>query len=475
MKKIYMNQSMLAGALTGCMLLVSCDKEQEFTTGMPEQRLINSIELKVTSKLPLAVGMDSTITYKVMPEDAANKEVVWSSSNEKVAAVSQDGTITALAEGEAVVTVKPIVGFGVTDITEKTIAVSVIPEIIEVTGIQWMNKDDEDKPLTALYPGDEQKLAYTLLPENHTYSYLTWESSDESVATVTEDGTVTAIAPGEVVVYAYTHDGSGYRGELPLTINEIVNAENISIEDLPAPLYMYQTAKLSCTFVPEIAVANSVDWESSDEKVVTVKNGKVTAVGFGEATVTGTCRATGNKATTTVKVATGWWVWDAACRFDGWGMGTKGASFEVTEDCMIVTTATQSSGALRADLTLDTKNTKAIMDLTAYPVIALRVTLPDIAKQGYTLDLVASNGTKGESKLSKGETLSDGTKLLLYDVKSLNKFGEGEVTFTTFQIKVADMTPAELPSGQYEVYWIRTFASVQDAKQFAEDQIAANK
>ena len=55
MKKIYINQFLLAGTLTGCLLLASCDQEQEFTTGMPEQQLINSIELEVTSKLPLAV------------------------------------------------------------------------------------------------------------------------------------------------------------------------------------------------------------------------------------------------------------------------------------------------------------------------------------------------------------------------------------------------------------------------------------
>ena len=101
MKKIYINQFLLAGTLTGCLLLASCDQEQEFTTGMPEQQLINSIELEVTSKLPLAVGMDTTIVYKVAPENAANKEVLWVSSNEKVATVSQNGTITALAEGEA--------------------------------------------------------------------------------------------------------------------------------------------------------------------------------------------------------------------------------------------------------------------------------------------------------------------------------------------------------------------------------------
>ena len=42
MKKIYINQFLLAGTLTGCLLLASCDQEQEFTTGMPEQQLINA-------------------------------------------------------------------------------------------------------------------------------------------------------------------------------------------------------------------------------------------------------------------------------------------------------------------------------------------------------------------------------------------------------------------------------------------------
>lgn len=239
---------------------------------------------------------------------------------------------------------------------------------------------------------------------------------------------------------------------------------------------MYQTAKLSCTFVPEIAVANSVDWESSDENVVTVKNGKVTAVGFGEATVTGTCRATGNKAATTVKVTTGWWVWDAACGFKGWGTNTTGSHFEVTEDRMVVTTADDGKGSRRADLLLAKDNGKVVMDLMNYPVIALCTNLPDIAKNGYTIDLISTSGESGKTSLKKGERLSDDTKLLIYDVKSLNSsFPEGEVTFKTFQIKVADMTSAELPTGQYEVYWIRTFASAEEAVRFAEDQIAANK
>ena len=78
-----------------------------------------------------------------------------------------------------------------------------------------------------------------------------------------------------------------------------------------------------------------------------------------------------------------------------------------------------------------------------------------------------------EAKRDKiyGERLSKADK---WDAE-YDKFTEEEVTFTTFQIKIADMMPAELPTGRYEMYWIRTFVSEEEAVQFAEDQIAANK
>lgn len=469
----YINRCLFVGMFAGSCLLASCDKDKEYTTGLPEQQLVNSIELNVTSRLPLAVGMDTTIVYSVLPEEAADREVVWSTSNERVAAVSQSGIITALAEGEAVITVKPAIGFGVTNVTERTIAVSVIPEIIKVNDIRFTNQDEEGNPLTSLYPGDEEKLTYTLLPANHTYSHLTWGSSDEAVATVTQDGTVTAVAPGNVVIYAYTHDGGGYRGEFSLTVKELVNAESLTIAELQ-PLHIYQTATLQCTFVPEAAVANSVDWTSGDESVVTVKNGKVTAVGFGETNVTATCRATGYTATVAVKVATGWWVWDAANGFTGWSMGTKGAGFEVTEDRMVVTTAISSNGNRRADLVLASGNGQVATDLANYPILALRTNLPNIAKAGYTMEVESTDGSvKGSKSLRSGTALSDGTKLLVYDMSTVNGATAGEVTFKKFQVKVADMTADELPAGQYEVYWIRTFASAEEAVQFAEAQIAA--
>ena len=82
----------------------------------------------------------------------------------------------------------PAIGFGVTNSTLQTVEVTVVPEIIKATSIEFTNEDADGNPLTELYQMDDVQLTYNILPENHTYSYLTWKSSDEGIATVDENG-----------------------------------------------------------------------------------------------------------------------------------------------------------------------------------------------------------------------------------------------------------------------------------------------
>ena len=112
MKNRYSIYKNLYGAsaclLTACMVLTACDKEKEFTPAMSEAKLINSITFDVSATLPLAIGMDSTIVYSVeAPDDLEDRTIVWKSTDESIARVSQDGTITGVAEGTAVISATP--------------------------------------------------------------------------------------------------------------------------------------------------------------------------------------------------------------------------------------------------------------------------------------------------------------------------------------------------------------------------------
>ena len=99
MKTKYLSLNKIyTGAMLGMCLLASCE-EKDLTLNMPENQLVTSIDLEVSPELPLLLGVDSTIVAHVLPEDAADKNLKWTSSNSLVASVSEDGTISALSLG----------------------------------------------------------------------------------------------------------------------------------------------------------------------------------------------------------------------------------------------------------------------------------------------------------------------------------------------------------------------------------------
>ena len=180
-------------------------------------------------------------------------------------------------------------------------------------------------------------MTYNILPENHTYSYLTWKSSDEGIATVDENGKVTGVEPGNVTIYAYTHDDSGVIGKIDLKILPYIPVEDITIRPYDDMLYMDEVITLDYTFTPESATASTVEWTSSDDKIVTVKQGKVTAVGFGTAVVTARCIANDKSASVTITVEAGAWIWDKRNNFKNWEISQAYSSFVIQDGKMVVT------------------------------------------------------------------------------------------------------------------------------------------
>ena len=152
--------------------------------------------------------------------------------------------------------------------------------------------------------GESDTLTATITPSNATDQNVTWSSDNESVATVDQNGRVTAVGTGSTTITATAADGSGKSAECSVTVKEAANVpvESVSLDKTSLGLTEGETAQLTATVEPEDASNKNVTWESSNTNVATVNNGEVTAVSAGTATITVTTVDGGKTDTCTVTV-----------------------------------------------------------------------------------------------------------------------------------------------------------------------------
>lgn len=156
---------------------------------------VESVSLDKTS-LELTEGGTARLTATILPDNATNKNVTWSTSDASIATVT-DGVVTAVAPGTATITVTTEDG-GKTATCAVTVAAATVP----VTGVTL------NKTSTSLYVGDTETLTPTITPDNATNKNLTWSSDDTSVATVDASGLVTAVSAGTATITVTTEDGA---------------------------------------------------------------------------------------------------------------------------------------------------------------------------------------------------------------------------------------------------------------------------
>ena len=221
------------------------------------------------SELFLAVPESKVISCNVLPENADDKTLLWSSSAEDVASVDESGKITAVSEGNAVITIKSKDGQAQTEIKVEVIVPAAQVNVSGEKNILWV--------------GESTKLSAVVLPENATHRNVIYTSSAENVATVGEDGTVTAVSAGECEITATSGCGRAF-GVYKLTVRQQVTSIALSSERIT--LGESGTKQLTATVLPENAFDPSVRWVSENKDVATVSDsGLVTAVGKGETTV----------------------------------------------------------------------------------------------------------------------------------------------------------------------------------------------
>ena len=244
--------------------------------------LVTEVVLDIEEKT-ITEGKSFRLVATVGPDDADDKTVVWSTSDESVATV-KDGVVTAVAPGYAVIT-------ATSGECSAECLVIVEAKYVAVRGIKL------DKSRATVTEGDTLVLVATVTPENATDKNVEWTSSDEAVAVV-EDGVVTAVAPGSVVITAKI---DRYTAKCTITVKKgVVAVTGITLSETEVTLVEYETMTLVATVAPDDADDKSVVWSTSDEAVVTVENGVITAVAPGVAVIT--AEASGFTAECTVTV-----------------------------------------------------------------------------------------------------------------------------------------------------------------------------
>lgn len=255
-----------------------------------EQVLAESITLNATS-VTLFKGETTTLVATVLPDNATNKSVSWSSSNTNVATVDENGVVTALLKGTAKITAKANDDSGVS--AQATITVkNVTATNIELNYSSYTLKKGETIQLEAI-----------VSPENVENASVSWSSSSTAIASVTSSGLVTAKSVGSATITAKTKDGSNLTAKCDITVEPTL-VETITLSSNMVELEVGGTYQLSATVLPETATNKNVTWTSSNENIMMVtSSGLVKGLAIGEATVTATAAdGSGVSASATVHV-----------------------------------------------------------------------------------------------------------------------------------------------------------------------------
>ncbi|WP_421017079.1 Ig-like domain-containing protein [Furfurilactobacillus cerevisiae] len=236
-------------------------------------------------KYYLEAGSQEQLTYATNPNSLwPLSTIAWASSNLTVATIdSKTGLLTAVGEGETSITATGFKYNGNGWVQYNTIHVFTPEENFKSGNVKWPSSLMTGLTVQATFIPD--------FPVTKVKS-VTWSSSDSKIATIDEDGRITALTPGSVILKAIVqgYNGSGWEYTMPYVVGKSIPLTEIKISTAVSTLGAGEHDQLAVVVTPTNAnLMGNVKWTSSDLNVVTVnENGLVTVIGPGSATITAT-------------------------------------------------------------------------------------------------------------------------------------------------------------------------------------------
>lgn len=249
---------------------------------MTEDVFLSSLILN-QSDAHLKASETLTLAVTVGPDEATNKKVDWKSDDETVASVSADGVVTAHKVGQTSIHAIANDGGG----AKATCTITVDPTMVSSITLSQEN--------LKIRKNHTAQLSAIVAPTDATNASFIWSSTNEDVAKVSEDGVISAIAPGDAVIKATSQDGSQVEAScqvkvLPVLKGDSNDDDEINVVDAVNTVnYIFN--KVTGTFAFEAADVNSDDHISiSDvtgttdlimQQVLQVKEQVAMAKGYG--------------------------------------------------------------------------------------------------------------------------------------------------------------------------------------------------
>ncbi|KSU81708.1 Uncharacterized conserved protein YjdB, contains Ig-like domain [Fictibacillus enclensis] len=227
----------------------------------------------ILSKPSLSLIVNNTASLKatIAPSTATNKEVSWTSSNTKVAAVDANGNVKGNKAGTATITATAKGNSAV----KKSITVTVkniIPSSLTINKATFNITKKQTVKVTA-----------TVTPTNTTDKTVLWKSSNTKVATVDTKGNIKGIANGSATITATRKDNPKLSKKVTVT----VSTKTVKVNKTKLSVTAGKTAQLSATVSPSDSTDKKVTWKSSSTKYATIDSkGKITGKKKGSATIT---------------------------------------------------------------------------------------------------------------------------------------------------------------------------------------------
>ncbi len=242
------------------------------------------------SSIAMNVGETQSLRASTLPLETSDGLIEWSTNNDKIASVDNNGVVTAKGRGTCTITATSVDG----GYTAECIVTVMQP--VEVLTLE--------KHTITLKNGETEKMFAQITPETADNKSVVWTSTNEEVAKVDENGNVKALKAGETWIKAVSVDNEEAKDSCKVIVLQSVTG--IMLDHSTYQLNAIgESFGLQATIEPSDASNQNIKWSSSNESVCIVSRGTVIAVGFGTSVIIANTEDGGYVATCIVTVVDG--------------------------------------------------------------------------------------------------------------------------------------------------------------------------